>query len=72
LGAAGGLARVTVDDRDPVQVSCYSADEIPGWPLFECSWPGAGEHVLTIEVLGQPDKRSAGKRVWLDAVSIEP
>jgi hypothetical protein len=72
LGAEGDLARVTIDGGDPVQVSCYSADEIPGWPLFERAWPDAREHVLKIEVLGQRDKRSAGARVWLDAVSIEP
>ena len=72
LGAIGGLARVTVDDQAPVTVSCYAADEIPGWPLYEKTFSTSGEHVLRIEVLGQPDARSGGARVWLDAVSIDP
>jgi hypothetical protein len=72
LGAEGGLARVTVDGEAPVTVSCYAADEIPGWPLFERTWPQPGQHTLTVEVLGQPDERGAGAAVWLDGVSVEP
>ena len=67
LGAEGGLARVTIDGGDPVQVSCYAADEIPGWPLFEHSWTNSGDHVLKVEVLGEPDPRGTAARVWLDA-----
>ena len=71
LGAEGGLARIVVDGGEPVTVSCYAADEIPGWPLFERSWSDAGDHVMRVEVLGTPDARGAGTRVWLDAVSLE-
>jgi len=72
LGAQGGMAQVVLDDGDPVTVSCYAADEIPGWPIFEHTWPEAAEHVLRVEVLGQPDPRSTGSRVWLDAVAVAP
>lgn len=73
LGANGGLARVRVDDEaEPVIVSCYAADEIPGWPIFERHWDQAGEHRILVEVLGQPDCRGTGTQVWLDAVTIEP
>jgi len=72
LGAQGGLARVTVDGGEVAVVSCYAADEIPGWPLVEHDCGGAGEHVVRIEVLGQPDKRGSGSRVWLDGISVRP
>ena len=62
---------LTVDGGDPVAVSCYAADEIPGWPLFERAWPDSGDHVVQVEVLGEPDPRSSGTRVWLDAISME-
>lgn len=70
LGAEGGLARVTVDGDAPAEVSCYSADEIPGWTAFTKTWPQVGDHVLRIEVLGQKAKYRAGTRVWVDAVSV--
>jgi hypothetical protein len=70
LGAEGGLAEVTVDDEPPVQVSCYAADEIPGWPIFEREWAEVGDHVLQVRVLGRPDPRGSEGRVWLDGVSI--
>jgi hypothetical protein len=72
LGAAGGQARVVVDGEPPVVVSCYAADEIPGWPLFEREWEEVGEHVLRVEVAGEPDPRGAGTRVWLDGVAVGP
>ncbi len=73
LGAQGGLARVSLDGGEPVTVSCYAADEIPGWPLFEHAWDEPGEHTLTVEVLGEQDPRSeGGARVWLDAIAVEP
>ncbi len=72
LGAEGGLARVSVDDGEPVTVSCYAADEIPGWPIFEHEWDQSGEHVLRVEVLGESDPRGTGSRVWIDAVTVEP
>lgn len=72
LGAEGGLARVFVDDEPPVTVSCYAADEIPQWPIFEREWETAAEHVLRVEVLGEPDERGSGTRVWIDAVSVLP
>jgi hypothetical protein len=72
LGAQGGLARVTLDEGAPVTVSCYAADEIPGWPLFEYAWGEPGDHVLRVEILGQRDPRGAGTRVWLDAVAARP
>ena len=72
LGAAGGMARVTLDDEEPVVVSCYAADEIPGWPIFERAWDKPGDHVLRVEATGQPDPRGTGCRVWLDAVAVEP
>jgi len=53
-------------------VSCYAADEIPGWPIFEHAWGEPGDHVLRVEVVGEPDPRGTGTRVWLDAVSVEP
>ena len=72
LGAEGGLARVTVDGEEPVTVSCYDADEIPGWPLFERAWEQSGPHTLRVEVAGQPDRRGQGTRVWLDGIAVEP
>jgi len=63
LGAEGGLARVTLDNDQPETVTCYAADEIPGWPLFERQWPTAGPHALRVDVLGQPDPRGAGTLV---------
>jgi len=72
LGAEGGLAQVILDGGEPVTVSCYAADEIPGWPLFEHAWEQAGEHVLRVEVAGEPDPRGAGTRVWLDGVAVQP
>jgi hypothetical protein len=72
LGAQGGRARVTVDGREVAVVSCYAADEIPAWPLLEHDCGGRGEHVVRIDVLGQPDKRGAGCRVWLDGISVMP
>ena len=72
LGAEGGLARVTVDDGEAETVCCYAADEIPGWPIFEYEWDQPGEHELHVEVLGESDPRGAGKRVWIDAVTVEP
>jgi len=68
LGASGGLAKVWLDDEEPAVVSCYAADEIPGWPIWQREWPKAGEHALHVEVTGQPDERSAGADVWLDGV----
>ncbi len=72
LGAGGGLARVSVDGEEAATVSCYAADEIPGWPIFEHECDRLGEHTLRVEVLGESDPRGAGKRVWIDAVTIEP
>jgi hypothetical protein len=72
LGITGGLARVTVDDEPPVTVSCYGADEIPGWPLFERVWSTPGEHRLKVEALGQPDPRGRGAHIWLDGIAITP
>lgn len=70
LGVTGGLARVIVDGEPPVTVSCYAADEIPGWPLFEREWDEVGAHVLRVEVTGEPDPRGAGSRVWLDGLAV--
>ena len=72
LGAEGGLARVTIDGGESVTVSCYAADEIPGWPIFEHAWDQPGEHTLRVDVLGESDLRGAGKQVWVDAVTVEP
>lgn len=72
LGAQGGLARVIIDGTEAGVVSCYAADEIPQWPIFERTWDSPGDHVLRVEVLGQPDARGTGCRVWLDAVAIQP
>jgi hypothetical protein len=71
LGAAGGLARVTVDGGEPVTVSCCAADEIPGWPVLEDHCDQPGEHTLRVEVRGQADARGNGARVWVDAVTVE-
>ena len=71
LGADGGLARVTLDGGAPVTASCYAADEIPGWPVFEHEFAEAGQHVLRVQVLGERDPRSAGTKVWVDGVSIQ-
>ncbi|HQK94811.1 MAG TPA: hypothetical protein PLD23_14980, partial [Armatimonadota bacterium] len=72
LGERGGLARIAIDDEEPVVVSCYSADEIPQWPLFERGWDASSEHHVRIECLGQPDARGTGTNVWLDAVAVHP
>ena len=72
LGAEGGLARVSVDDAQPVTLSCYAADEIPGWPVFRHEFDEAGEHTLRVDVLGESDPRGAGTRVWVDAVTVAP
>lgn len=72
LGDQGGLARIAIDDEEPIVVSCYSADEIPQWPLFERQWEAPGEHHVRIECLGQADARGAGRKVWLDAVAVHP
>jgi len=72
LGAEGGRARVFVDGEPPVTVSCYAADEIPGWPIFEREWEDSGEHLLRVEVAGEPDPRGVGTRVWVDGVAVEP
>jgi len=70
LGAQGGLAQVRVDGGRPTQVSCYAADEIPGWPIYEHEWDTPGEHTLTVEVAGEPDPRGGGTQVWLDGVTV--
>jgi hypothetical protein len=72
LGAEGGLAIVQVDNEPPVTVSCYAADEIPGWPMFERHWEVPGPHVLRVRVIGEADPRGTGARVWLDAIALEP
>lgn len=72
LGARGGLARVQVDDEAPVTVSCFAADEIPAWPLFERAWETSGDHVLRVDVLGQPDPRGKETCVWVDGIAIVP
>lgn len=72
LGAEGGQALVFVDGEPAVTVSCYAADEIPGWPIFERTWKEAGEHVLRVEVSGESDVRGTGTRVWVDGVAVEP
>jgi hypothetical protein len=72
LGAGGGLARVTVDGEVVGTVSCYAADEIPNWPVYEIDWPEPGAHVLEVRALGEPDPRGNGTSVWLDAVSVTP
>lgn len=71
-GAEGGLAIVQVDNEPPVTVSCYAADEIPGWPMFERHWEVPGPHVLRVRVIGEADPRGTGARVWLDAIALEP
>ena len=72
LGAEGGQARVMLDGEAPVTVSCYAADEIPGWSIFERGWEQPAEHVLRVEVTGEQDPRGTDRRVWLDGVAIEP
>jgi hypothetical protein len=72
LGSEGGLALVQVDSEPPLTVSCYAADEIPGWPMFERHWESASAHVLRVQVMGQPDPRGAASRVWVDALTVQP
>ncbi|MCC6729479.1 MAG: hypothetical protein IT208_09075 [Chthonomonadales bacterium] len=72
LGLQGGLARVSVDGGEPTTVSCYGADEIPGWTLYERDGLAPGEHWLTVEVPGERDPRGRGARVWIDGVSAAP
>jgi hypothetical protein len=70
VGAAGGFARISLDGVPVTTVDCYTADEIPGWTLFDHKWDEAGDHVLRVEVLGQHSERSKGTRVWIDGVSV--
>lgn len=72
LGAAGGLARVLLDGEPVTELSCYAADEIPGWPVFEHAWDEAGEHTLRVEALGTPDPRGSGTSIWVDAIAVQP
>jgi len=72
LGAAGGQARIRIDGMDAGKVSCYAADEIPAWPIFEHQWDEPGPHTIRIEVLGESDARNGDTRVWLDALGVCP
>ncbi len=71
LGADCGKASISLDGGPAEVVDTYSADDIWGVCVFEKDLAAAGNHTLTITVLGEHGPRTKGAFVCLDGVRAE-
>jgi hypothetical protein len=71
LGANCGKASVSIDGEAPDTVDLYSADDIWGVCVFEKELPLAGEHTMTITVLGDHGPHTRDTFVTVDGVRAE-
>ena len=78
---SGGMADVFVDGEWKARVDTYAPsfhrfriDAQAGWqvPIFEMSWPEAGQHTIRIVVLPLKNMLSQGYDICLDAFHVVP
>jgi hypothetical protein len=65
-----GMASVYVDGVLKAQVDTYASPNKAKSPVYSISGLAAGNHTLTIKVLGQKNASSGGSWVWVDAFDV--
>lgn len=65
-----GRVRITVDDRNPITVDCYSPQSGYQQVLWATDPLEPGPHTVTIECAGTTNPASTGKRIYIDAFVV--
>lgn len=65
-----GLARIILNDREPVLVDLYAAKYLNQQVVFSATGLGEGDHKMTVEWVGEKRVASSGTRINLDAIEV--
>jgi len=68
----GGIARLSVDGRDAIEVDLYSEPNEIRTSVITLYDLGQGPHTLTIEVTGTKNRKASSNVVTVDAFEVEP
>jgi len=75
IGSRGpdhGIARIGIDEHDPVTVDLYAVRRQDQCCLYESRLLEPGLHSATVTVAGQRHADASGSFVYIDAFDVEP